>query len=96
VYAPAAAAAPTVLVRSHKESGIAYLLAILLGGFGAHHFYLGNVGAGIGFVLLWWIGWFTTVFIVGFVLLFAAAVWWVIDLFLIPSYVRNANARMGA
>lgn len=92
VYAPAAAA-PTVFVQARKETGIAYLFAIFLGGFGAHHFYLGRVGAGIGFILLWWIGWFTTFLLVGFVLLFAAAVWWIIDLCLIPSYVRNANAR---
>ena len=93
VFAPQASAPPTVFVRPLKETGIAYLFAILLGAFGAHHFYLGNVGAAIGFIALWWIGWFTTIFLVGFVLLFAAAVWWIVDLFLIPTYVRGANLR---
>ena len=94
VYAPAGSLPTQVLVRSAKDTGVSYLLAILLGGFAAHHFYLGNVGPGIGFLLLWWIGWATTPIIVGFFLVFAAGIWWVIDLCMIPSYVRDANARL--
>jgi len=94
VYAPAAAAPSHMVVRSSKDTGVAYLLAILLGGFGAHHFYVGHVGAGIGFLLLWLIGWVTTGILVGFFLLFAAMIWWIIDLCLIPGYVRTANHRL--
>jgi len=31
---------------------------------------------------------------VGFFLLFAAMIWWIIDLCLIPGYVRTANHRL--
>lgn len=35
-----------------KSRGIAALLAIFLGGFGVHYFYLGKVGAGVITILL--------------------------------------------
>ena len=37
-----------------KSRGVAILLALLLGGIGAHHFYLGNMGRGILFLLFCW------------------------------------------
>lgn len=47
----------------HKEGGkvcksnvTAGVLAILLGGFGIHYFYVGNIGLGILFLLLCWTG----------------------------------------
>ena len=39
-----------------KSSSTALLLAILLGGFGAHHFYLGNIGMGVVYLLFSWTG----------------------------------------
>jgi TM2 domain-containing membrane protein YozV len=39
-------------VRKDKTTGI--LLALFLGGFGAHHFYLGNTGLGIAYILFCW------------------------------------------
>lgn len=33
---------------------VAGVLALLLGGFGIHHFYLGNIGRGIIYLLLCW------------------------------------------
>jgi hypothetical protein len=27
-------------------------------------------------------------------MIFVAALWWILDLFLIPSYVRSANERL--
>lgn len=90
VYAPAATAAPGPAV---KEVGIAYLLALLLGAFGAHHFYLGNVGRGITFILLWWIGWLTLFLVIGGLLLAAAAIWFIVDLCTLPGQVRTANAN---
>jgi TM2 domain-containing membrane protein YozV len=94
VYAPASAPPTQMLVRTAKDTGVAYLFAILLGGLGAHQFYLGHTGAGIGFLILWWGGFATTWLGVGFVMIFAAVVWWVIDLCLIPSYVRSANEKL--
>jgi TM2 domain-containing membrane protein YozV len=93
VYAPTATAAPA-LVRTAKDSGIAYLLAILLGGIAAHHFYLNRPGSAIGWLVLWWGGWATTGLGVGLFMLFVASLWWILDLFLIPSYVRAANEKL--
>jgi len=39
-----------------KNSSTALLLAILLGGFGAHHFYLGNIAMGVIYLLFSWTG----------------------------------------
>jgi len=81
------------LVRAAKDSGIAYLLLILLGGFGAHYFYLGRIGSAIGLIVLWWGGIALTTIGIGVVLLLAALIWVIVDLFMIPSYVREANGR---
>jgi len=37
-----------------KDKTVAGLLGILLGGLGAHHFYLGNVGMGILYLIFSW------------------------------------------
>ncbi|MCH5175977.1 MAG: NINE protein [Prevotellaceae bacterium] len=49
-YAPQQPAAPTTT----KSKVTAGLLAILLGGLGAHHFYLGHIGKGILYLLFCW------------------------------------------
>ena len=82
-----------VLARPAKEVGIAYLFLLLLGGFSAHRFYLGLIGSAIVFNVLWWGGWLLVGFAVGIPMLIAAAIWWFVDLFLLPALVRNANAR---
>ncbi len=70
-----------------KSMGVAYLLWFFLGFLGIHHFYLGRAGQGLAYllltVLLGWIG--LGVIIVGLALL--------VDLFLIPTYTRDANLR---
>lgn len=81
---------------NRKDVAVAYIFAILLTGFAAHHFYLGRVGSAIGFIALWWIGIATTFIFVGFLLIAAAYVWLIVDLFLIPSYVRAYNAKFAA
>ncbi|MGK9147720.1 NINE protein [Plantibacter flavus] len=80
--------------RPLKESGTAYLLAILLGGVGAHQFYLGNVGAGIGFIALWWGGWALSFIGIGFLAILAAVIWWIVDLCTMQSQVDTANRRL--
>lgn len=39
-----------------KDPSTALLLALLLGGFGAHHFYLGNMTSGVIYLLFSWTG----------------------------------------
>jgi TM2 domain-containing membrane protein YozV len=41
---------------SPKDRVTAGVLAILLGGLGAHHFYLGNVGLGVVYLCFFWTG----------------------------------------
>ncbi len=67
-----AGAYPTSL---NKSLGVAYLLWLFLGWMGAHHFYLGKIGRGVGYLLTF--AWFT----IG---------WWV-DLFTLPAQVKRLN-----
>jgi TM2 domain-containing membrane protein YozV len=94
VRAPVATAGTGTLVRTAKDSGVSYLLAILLGGVAAHHFYLGHPWAAVAFVVLLWGGLATMSLGIGFIFVFVAASWWVLDLFLIPSYVRTENEKL--
>ena len=82
---------PYAPVRVAKQTGTAYVLAILLGGFSAHNFYLNRIGPAIGFLALWWIGWALTAIYIGAVMLLAALIWWIVDLVQIPAYVDHAN-----
>ena len=80
-----------VHVRPQKSLVGTYLLWFFLGGFGVHHFYTGNSGAGIAMLLLNVVGWVLTVFLIGWLFLAVFVIWWIIDAFLIPGYVRAAN-----
>ena len=86
VYAqqPMYVQAPTmgmVQVGPDKSVGVAYLLLIFLGIFGAHQFYLDKIGRGVGYFFT--LGWLTI------------GLW--IDLFTLASQVRavNTQRRMG-
>jgi len=37
-----------------KDAAVAILLALFLGGFGAHHFYLGRTGMGVLYLVFFW------------------------------------------
>lgn len=89
--APYAALAP----RPVKEAGIAYILALLLGGIAAHRFYLGSIGGAIGYIVLLWLGVLLIPIGVGLFMVAAAGLWWFIDLFLIPGMTRDANSLPG-
>jgi TM2 domain-containing membrane protein YozV len=91
--APLAGGNVAAEVRGPKEVAAAYLLLIFLGGFGAHYFYLREPLTAVVLIIVWWGGWATTAVGVGFFLLIGVAIWFVTDLFLLPSYVRAANAR---
>lgn len=88
--------AATTFVRPLKDVGIAYVFAILLSGFGAHQFYLGNAGKGIAYILLWWGGWALSAVGIGVLLLLGVFIWWIIDLSTLRSQVRSANRAIMA
>lgn len=87
--------------RPRKQMWVAYLLWFLLGGFGAHRFYL-NRGASAIFMILLYIGGIVVAIvglgqgsqssmILGAMLVCAAATWLLIDLFTIPGMVESCN-----
>jgi TM2 domain-containing membrane protein YozV len=65
-----------------KDELLGFLLALLLGTFGAHRFYLGETGWGIAYVVFMWTGIPT---LLGF-----------IECFFMPARVRNYNAVRAA
>lgn len=79
--------------RPAKEVGIAYVFLLLLGGFGAHRFYLGRPGSAIALLLIWWTGWLLAFAVIGIPLIIAGGIWLLVDLFILPSMVRETNAR---
>lgn len=74
-----------------KSVGVAYLLWFLLGGFGGHRFYLNKTGSGVGLFILTIASAFLTIVLIGFVGLIAAAIWLIVDAFLIPGMVLQFN-----
>lgn len=72
-----------------KSAGVAYLLLIFFGGFGAHRFYLGKTGSAIAMLIMFILGWLTLALVVGAALLVAVGLWCLVDLFLIPGMVQN-------
>jgi TM2 domain-containing membrane protein YozV len=68
--------------RASKDEVIGVLLALFLGSFGIHHFYLRRDGAGILYLLFSWTG---IPAILGFV-----------ECFFMPSRVRHYNAVQAA
>lgn len=93
-YAPAST--QVARVRPQKQFGIAYLLLILLGGFGAHHFYLGNSSVAATQLALWLVGWFLVLATIGlgWLLVAGVVVWLIVDLFQVPAYVKASNSRL--
>ena len=77
-----------------KSTLITYILWFFLGPFGVHRFYLHRITSGIAYLLLWAIGGLLTFIGVGYLLLAIAAVWQVIDIFLIPGMVRDYNTQL--
>ena len=59
---------------------ITLLLWFFLGHFGAHRFYLGYNGAGAGMLTLTIVGVLTACILIGYFLLLAVFIWWIVDL----------------
>ena len=68
-----------------KSQGVSYLLWLILGGIGAHRFYIGRTATGAVMLVLWLAG-----LLVGVTWLIVI-VWWIVDAFLIPGMVREKN-----
>lgn len=67
------------IANEKPSTGAAYLLCIFVGVIGAHRFYLGRTGSAIAMLLI----------SLTFVGLVVTAIWALIDLFLIPSMIRE-------
>ncbi len=79
-----------MLYDAHRKStGATYILWALLGGAGAHRFYLGRMPTAITMLILWLLGWFTA-----FLTWLPVIAWWLVDLFLIPGMVRQENLKV--
>lgn len=79
---------------NRKSTLIAYLLWFFLGYFGVHFFYLGYVTSGLILLALWVIGTVLSIVYIGLVILAVPAIWWVVDLFLIPGLAREKNNQI--
>ncbi|WP_019202773.1 TM2 domain-containing protein [Tsukamurella sp. 1534] len=85
----------TGLPLSDKSKIAAGLLQLFLGGFGIGRFYLGYTGIGAAQLCLWLLGLVTSIFLIGFVLLFAVGVWALIDaVMILTGGVKDAQGRV--
>ncbi|AKQ55151.1 TM2 domain-containing protein [Bordetella hinzii] len=90
-------AVQTMMYDANRKSvGVAYLLWLFLGGAGGHRFYAGKTGSGIAMLILTISGVILSIIGVGFLLLLAVGIWAIIDAFLIPGWIRNANMLLAA
>lgn len=71
-----------------KTPVLAYILWFFLGFLGAHRLYSDRVLSGLLQLVVHGIGWLTTPILIGWVFI---AIWWVIDAFLIPGWIRDHN-----
>lgn len=72
------------ITNEKPSAGAAYLLCLLLGALGVHRLYLGKIGTGIVMLILG----------LTFFGLLITVPWAVIDLFLIPSIIRDKMDAM--
>lgn len=70
-----------------KSPLVAYLLLIVLWGFGVHRMYLGRWMSGLVMLALWAVGWLLTPVLIGWPLVGLVVLWCVVDLFLIPGMI---------
>ncbi len=61
-----------------KSTASTWLLWLFLGEFGAHRFYLGRIGTGIGMLLTFG----------------GLLVWWIVDIFLISGMLRSNQQKI--
>lgn len=67
--------------KNKKSIAVAYILCIFFGSIGGHRYYMGKTGSAIAMTLI-------TVLTVGFGVL-VTGIWSFVDLFLIPSWLKD-------
>jgi len=77
-----------------KSAGIAYALWFFLGMLGAHRFYSGKTGGAVAQLLITLISIPLCLVLIGFLTIFANAIWVLIDVFLISGWIRDSNSRL--
>lgn len=77
-----------------KSVGLAYVLLLFLGWFGAHRFYLGRQGSAIALVILTVLSFLGSFILIGFVGYFVVAAWLFVDLFLTAGMVSEYNSKL--
>lgn len=70
---------------------IAYLLWFFLSAFSAHRIYCGKFLSALIQLVLFWFGSVTAVFLIGYIFLGLWLIWWLIDAFLLHSWVAKIN-----
>ena len=78
-----------------KSTVLAVVLALLLGGFGAHWFYLGRTGRALTYLLLNILGGVLTVLLIGYVVLAAVWIACLIDAVFMGGTISAINRRIG-
>ncbi|WP_411842484.1 TM2 domain-containing protein [Salinicoccus sp. HZC-1] len=73
--------------RVQKTKGIAFILWFFLGGFGAHRFYMGDIGYGTAMAAVTVIGAILTLGMS----LFVTGIWVLVDAFLISGRIDKIN-----
>ncbi len=68
---------------------IVYLVWFFLGNLGVHRMVTGRVGTGMLMLLLHGLGWLTFWFGLGFLIWGFVGLWWLVDAFLIPGWLRD-------
>ena len=77
-----------------KSVGVTYALWFFLGAFGAHRFYAGRIGSAIAMLLITICSIPLCFILIGFVGVAAVWIWWLVDAFLIPGWIRDFNSRL--
>lgn len=79
-----------------RSVGTGILLALLLGGFGAHAFYLGKNQKGVWLLIGTFVGFITSFIIIGIIPLLAVLVVMIIDAINMGSLVKSFNRNLAA
>lgn len=79
-----------------KSAVAAYLLWFFLGSFGAHRFYMGRTGSAFGMLGLLVASCVLSVFAIGLIGFPILGIWWLVDAFLINTWLKQPSATVAA